>query len=76
MIPDDIYNLSEQEVIKILQENGIQVVMKPVALVSDNLMLGADGYNTTPIFKYVDIYEVLNQLNACRAVAISHDPFS
>lgn len=76
MIPEDIYNLSEQEVIKALQENGIQVVMKPVALVRDNLMLGADGYNTTPILKYVDIYEALSTLNSRRAVAISHDPFS
>lgn len=66
--------LSEQETIERLQEAGIQVIMKPVALLPDNL----ENYHGIgrPPFGVIetDIYTALKRLEIRRKVI--GDPFS
>ncbi len=65
---------SEQEVIKILQENGIEVIMKPVALLPDYQVnnYGFEG-KTNGIIE-TDIYEALKRLEVRKKFI--KDPFS
>ncbi len=68
------FTMSEQEVIQILQENGIQVVMKPVALLPDNLE-SCYGIGREPVgVIQMDIYEALHKLEVRNKVI--GDPFS
>ena len=73
-ILNKIETRSQQEVIKELQEKGIQVIMKPVALVPDNIAdydrFARRSHGTIQM----DIYEALKRLETRERVAI--DPFS
>lgn len=70
---ENIETKSEQEVIEILQENGIQVVMKPIALMPDNMSV--EGHERINIgTKEMDIYDALKRLQ--NRARISKDPFS
>lgn len=65
---------SEQEVIKILEENGIRVIMKPVALLPDNLeRCSGIGRRNIGVIE-TDIYEALRKLEIRKKVI--GDPFS
>lgn len=65
---------SEQEVIKILEENGIRVVMKPVALLPDNLeSYHGIGRQSVGVIE-TDIYDALMKLEIRHKVI--GDPFS
>jgi hypothetical protein len=71
---DKIEVMSEQEVIRLLQENGIQVIMKPMALIPDNLE-SYDGIGRQPVgVIQVDIYDALLKLEVRKKVI--GDPFS
>lgn len=70
---NNLERISQQEAIEILKENGIKVIMKPVALLPDNLahysMMGMKslGYVET------DIFDALNRLQIRHKVI--GDPF-
>ena len=68
---NDIYSKSEQEVIEILQEHGIKVIMKPMALFPEN------SYNfeerSVGIIE-TDIYVALRKI-LVRNIVVG-DPFS
>ena len=70
---DKIETKSEQEVIRILQENGIQVIMKPIALMPDNMSIEGFGRQSVG-FQQMDIYDALRRLE--NRAKISIDPFS
>jgi hypothetical protein len=71
---DEIYRMKQDEVIEILQEHGIQVVMKPVALMPDNLeSYHGIGRQSLSIIE-TDIYEALMKLNI--RMSVMPDPFS
>lgn len=74
LIPDEILNMNPNEVIKELQEYGIQVVIKPVALLPDTLEsyhgIGRQSVGTID----TDIYEALRKARN-RKVSFP-DPFS
>ena len=69
---DNIESKSEEEVIQILQKNGIQVINKPIALMPDNMEAYCFG-NQSIGFIQMDIYDALRKL-AIRA-KLSKDPF-
>lgn len=62
---------SQQETIKILEDHGIRVVMKPVALLP-NMYHDFDSHSVGVI--ETDIYEALEKLETIKK--ISKDPFS
>lgn len=65
---------SEKDVIKILEDNGIRVVYKPVALLPHNIY-DYDVFNRNPIgIIETDIYEAINKLEIIKK--ITPDPFS
>ena len=64
---------NEKETIEALEANGIRVVMKPVALMPDNLERGGIGRPHIATIE-TDIYEALRMLEI-RAKIIG-DPFS
>lgn len=67
-----INTMSEEEVIKALQDNGIQVIMKPVALLPMNL---AEFDNMQPIgVIQTDIYTALEKIENRKKII--GDPFS
>ena len=71
---DEIEMMSEQEVIRVLQENGIQVIMKPMALIHDSLE-SYDGLGRQPVgVIQTDIYDALRKLEVRKKVI--GDPFS
>lgn len=70
----NINTMSEQEVIKILEENGIRVVYKPCALLPD-VLENYHGIGTKSNgFIETDIYEALNKLQIRKSIV--GDPFS
>ena len=65
---------NEQEVIRILQDHGIHVIMKPMALLPDNLE-SCDGIGIPSVgIIEMDIYKALEKLE--RRKRIIPDPFS
>lgn len=70
---DPIENKSEDEVIKILRENGIKVVYKPFAMMDTNLFVDEHG-NRLIQSEPIDIYEALRRIQVRRRLA--KDPFS
>jgi hypothetical protein len=71
---DKIELMSEQDVIRHLQENGIQIIMKPMALIPDNLE-SYDGIGRQPVgVIQMDVYEALRKLEVRKKVI--GDPFS
>ena len=71
--PNDVDKMSQQEVVALLQKQGIQVIMKPVALMPNTIKgdgTGANGFMTVE----TDIYKALRQLHV--RAAVSKDPFS
>ena len=70
---ENIENKSQEEVIEILHNNGIQVIMKPVALMPDNMSVEGFGRQSIGV-EQMDIYDALRRLeNRSR---IAKDPFS
>ena len=65
---DKFENRSEKEIIQILEENGIRVVIKPVAYLPDNYNRESMSYTEH------DIYEAIRILENRRKTLI--DPFS
>lgn len=70
---ENIETKSEQDVIEILQEHGIQVVMKPIALMPDNTSVEGHG-NMSVGTEAMDIYDALRRLQ--NRARIAKDPFS
>ena len=70
---DQIENKSEDEVVKVLRENGIKVVYKPFAMMDTNLFVDERG-NRLIQFEPVDIYDALRRIEVRRRLA--KDPFS
>lgn len=71
---NQIETKSEQEVIQILQEHGIQVIMKPVALLPNNLYNYYDYSMESVGIVETDIYDALNRIQTRKRVI--GDPFS
>lgn len=70
---DNIETKSQEEVIEILQNNGVRVIMKPVALMPDNM--SAEGFGRHSIgVEQMDIYDALKLLE--NRARIAKDPFS
>lgn len=70
---DKLETRSEKEIIKILEENGIRVVIKPVAFLPDNYSV--NNYNRESMsYTEHDIYEAIRILENRRKILI--DPFS
>lgn len=70
---DKIETRSEKEIIKILEDSGIQVVFKPVAYLPD--IYSSNNYNRESMsYTEHDIYEAIRILENRRKVLI--DPFS
>jgi len=70
---DRIENKSEDEVIKILRENGIKVVYKPFAMMDATLFVDEHG-NRLIQSEPIDIYKALRRIEIRRKSA--KDPFS
>ena len=70
MILKNVNNMSEQDVVDELRANGIQVILKPVALIPNDL----DSCGNTRFFKEIDIYQALNRLQSKGEITM--DPFS
>jgi len=62
--------LSDDKVVQILKDNGIKIVMKPVAIVKHPIELPLSNMTHTEI--EMDIYEALRKLEANK----NNDPFS
>jgi len=54
----DVYNLSEEQVIEELQKFGVSVIMKPMALMPDEVY-SIDSFMPSPRYE-MDIYEALS----------------
>jgi hypothetical protein len=65
---------SEDEVITILRNNGIEVVMKPVAMFPQGVHNDDGTGGRIVSFIEIDIYDALSKLNG--RASIARDPFS
>lgn len=73
LISEDFTRPSLEDAIKILQENGVQVIYKAVALLPNNFY--ADSFGTSPIsVQECDVFEALKKLKFVKN-NILKDPF-
>lgn len=71
ILNDEVNSMSEQEVIHELQEHGIQVKYKPMALIHSHGMFGEPNLG---VIEEIDIYDALRKIK--NRTLLSKDPFS
>jgi uncharacterized protein (UPF0210 family) len=75
MIPKqtiDSFGMSQEEVVKELEELGIRIIYKPIAL-TPVYLVNDEKYME---YEQTDIYEALNKIIRRRAMTKNFDPFS